>query len=362
MQFVKRLIKLIFSAIVFYSGALAVYHFAKKIFNAEGKFVILTYHRVLDDDEKMKAVTQPGMCVTRSSFDKQMKFLSRHYRILSFGQLVKLIKDGSPIPHQSAVVTFDDGWYDNYTNAFPVLTKYKIPAIIFIGTDMIETGQIPAFIEVSMMLGEASLWPQKAVEIFRNVVRENNLQRSNPKLDDYRMNLIDKDSTFFMRTLMLLDTKYIKIIADEMRNTRTANYGKSGNQRWMMNWNEIKEMSQHGIDFGSHGKTHDLLIYLSKDRVAEELTESKKAIEANLGQPVDFFSYPNHDHNIDVRRLVGETGYLGAGAGYNKSEGDSQLDPYALGRYNVNEGAMIGPLGQFSVSIFAQKLTGKMIG
>ncbi|MBN2312744.1 MAG: polysaccharide deacetylase family protein [Sedimentisphaerales bacterium] len=53
------------------------------------------------------------------------------------------IHNGTPLPSKAIAVTFDDGYRDNYENAYPVLEKYHIPATVFLTTDFIGTGEIP---------------------------------------------------------------------------------------------------------------------------------------------------------------------------------------------------------------------------
>ena len=67
------------------------------------------------------------------SFERQMRFLrERKYNIVSLEELTDLIKNKKKIPPMTVAVTFDDGYLDNYTHAYPVLKKYNIPAAIFV--------------------------------------------------------------------------------------------------------------------------------------------------------------------------------------------------------------------------------------
>ena len=90
---------------------------------------VLMYHSV-------NPVPNPeirSLIVSPRTFEKQMHFLRAHnYHIVSLEELGRLIKDKARIPRNTVAVTFDDGYKDNYTYAFPVLKKYSIPATIFI--------------------------------------------------------------------------------------------------------------------------------------------------------------------------------------------------------------------------------------
>ena len=73
--------------------------------------------------------------VLPEDFERQMCYLrERGFNIVSLDQLAEYRKAGK-IPRKTIAVTFDDGYLDNYTHAFPVLQKYSIPASIFVITD-----------------------------------------------------------------------------------------------------------------------------------------------------------------------------------------------------------------------------------
>ncbi len=93
---------------------------------------VLMYHRVGYPEE------DPGLYVTPESFERQMEFLkAHHYRVWPLAELVRRIQAGETIPMNVVVITFDDGYLDNFNYAFPVLKKMDFPATIFMITDNI---------------------------------------------------------------------------------------------------------------------------------------------------------------------------------------------------------------------------------
>ena len=90
---------------------------------------VLTYHSINTHIAK----GMEGLAVSPDTFDRQMEFLRSHnYNVIPLENLAALIKDNKKIPPKTIAITFDDGYVDNYTYAFPVLKKYRIPATIFI--------------------------------------------------------------------------------------------------------------------------------------------------------------------------------------------------------------------------------------
>ena len=78
------------------------------------------------------------LIVTPESFERQMKFLKKgNYQILSLDEYVELLKENKKPSKRSVVITFDDGFLDNYTNAYQILKKYEMPAAISIVVDWV---------------------------------------------------------------------------------------------------------------------------------------------------------------------------------------------------------------------------------
>ncbi len=101
---------------------------------------ILTYHNVSESRQPSGSSYQDLNNVTPSSFAYQMKFLKdRGYQVISFDDLVNGIKDGRVFARNTVVIQFDDGYEDNYTNAFPVLKEHGFPAMVFLVSDLIGT-------------------------------------------------------------------------------------------------------------------------------------------------------------------------------------------------------------------------------
>jgi peptidoglycan/xylan/chitin deacetylase (PgdA/CDA1 family) len=86
-----------------------------------------------------------SLSVTPEAFEKQMKYLRDHnYHVISLDAFVDGKRSGRKFAHNTVVITFDDGQRDNYTNAFPVLKEYDMPATIFLITQSI--GQRDSFL------------------------------------------------------------------------------------------------------------------------------------------------------------------------------------------------------------------------
>ncbi len=103
-----------------------------------GRYVvpIMMYHHVDYTDQPRPNWVSP------ENFEWQMAYLKdRGYHVIRLHELVETVEAGRPLPRKAAVITFDDGYENNYTHAFKILKKYNFPAIIFMPSDKVNTEQ-----------------------------------------------------------------------------------------------------------------------------------------------------------------------------------------------------------------------------
>lgn len=89
------------------------------------KVRVLLYHRIGAKKDFLERA-KPELNVSKESFEKQLRFLKEKYNVISFKELIS-----GNVPENSVIITFDDGFRDNYENAFPLLKKYSLKAAIF---------------------------------------------------------------------------------------------------------------------------------------------------------------------------------------------------------------------------------------
>ncbi len=122
-----------------------------KLFS-KNKIRILCYHRVCDLPKTKDLMLTYN--VTPTVFDQQMAFLSQNgFNVITLEQLVDYKHEKKGHPTKTVVITFDDGYRDNYINAFPVLQKYNFKATFFVVTDYINSDRIFQWLD----LGNESL-------------------------------------------------------------------------------------------------------------------------------------------------------------------------------------------------------------
>jgi len=130
---------------------------------------ILMYHSI---NEKVNPHIK-ALIVSPNTFEKQMQFLKAHkYNVIPLVDLAGLIKKGGPIAAKTLAITFDDGYKDNYTQAFRILKKYQLPATIFIiinevgRPDRLNWGQIMEMKDSGLIsFGSHAMGPDPLVKI-----------------------------------------------------------------------------------------------------------------------------------------------------------------------------------------------------
>ncbi|WP_234123752.1 polysaccharide deacetylase family protein [Clostridium hydrogenum] len=98
---------------------------------------VLMYHSICDDND------DNIMKVPKKQFDEQMKYLKDNgYHTLSANEFYNFLVNGKSIPKKSVLITFDDGYQNQYDNAYPTLKKYNFNAVLFIITNYLDKGTL----------------------------------------------------------------------------------------------------------------------------------------------------------------------------------------------------------------------------
>jgi peptidoglycan/xylan/chitin deacetylase (PgdA/CDA1 family) len=131
----------IFSGIKSYTTKIIYNHKIIRKEDTDNAATILAYHEICEIPKALKR--KHLFNVTPDMFEKQMEFLSKYnYKVIELKRLISHINKKITLPKKAVVITFDDGYQNNYTNGFNILKKYKYPATIFLATDYIDSVEI----------------------------------------------------------------------------------------------------------------------------------------------------------------------------------------------------------------------------
>ncbi len=112
---------------------------------------ILMYHHIQDLANDATEL-QLTWTVSPQNFDAQMALVAqRGFHTITMGQLVVHLKDGKPLPTKPIIVSFDDGWEEQYASAFPILKKYHLIGTFFVYTQPLDHGQFMTWAQLKEM-------------------------------------------------------------------------------------------------------------------------------------------------------------------------------------------------------------------
>ncbi len=288
------------------------------------KLIILNYHRIRPNDPHFSTAFDDGVYgVDANEFARQIKWLKNNTRMMSEQDLLNQNNDGVFIaPDTSApcvVITFDDGYLDNYTLAYPILKYYEVPAILFVSTQMVHARQIP-------------WWDVIAYLIKRCAKPFIHFDGRQFPMGDQRKEAI----AFFLLRMRQEKYEHTKYLLSELSEAcEVALPAPELQDRELLTWKEIREMAQHHIAIGSHTHTHRVLSTLSPAAQKEEMLLSKLIIEENICRPVLSISYPigePHYITAETSVIASISGYL---LGFTTNTGVNDwksIQPYGVKR------------------------------
>ena len=262
------------------------------------------YHRVIPREEIRSTFVQPGTYVTPDTFDRHLRFVARHFDVLSFGDLLDLWETSHwDDDARYCVITFDDGWLDNYVHAYPLLRFHGLPATVFLPTDLIGTHDSLWFDRLGALLQRRGAGAPEDWDV--------QIERAKLLTDEARDRMID--------------------------GLESEAGGQYLSRRRFIDWDEAREMSRSGISFGSHTRTHGNLTRLSGPDLERELRGSLDALDRQRINLVPVLAYPNGDHTDAVVAAARDAGYRAAVTTNAGLESRSPSDLFRLKRIGVHD-------------------------
>jgi len=261
---------------------------------------ILYYHHVFNE----RNLFHPDD-LTAQEFECQISYLKQHFNILSLDQAIALLKQKN-LPAKALVITFDDGYIDNYTIAAPILEKHNCTATFFIATDGVEKGY---------------LWN----DIVEHAIRNTDKRTISKNIIGSTIILHTEDDK--IRAFNQL-VGSLKFNSSEERNLKVHNLTQElqidSTAQTMMNKEQIQSLHEKGFTIGAHTHSHTILSTESNEKCYEELSINKACIEKVIQTPVDFLAYPNGLYERDFKQAhCSMANTLGFKAAFSTNDGGS---------------------------------------
>jgi len=293
---------------------------------ARDSLLILNYHRIGNPEEDL---FDPGVfSATAEKFNDQISYLKRHLSLVTLDEALSFI-DGTIKEKNSrcrVLITFDDGYLDNYQIAYPILRLHGAQGVFFVATSMVGSCQVPWWDHIAYLVRTArrrrfSLrYPAElAVDIDQNGVIES--LKSILKLYKKPEN---SDPAHFI--LELAEASRGEEIPRTLRR--------------FLDWDEAREMSRGGMVIGSHTHSHHLLSQLTPERQSEELSNSRSILKEKLGVEIDALAYPvgaRTSFTKQTQKLAQEAGYRAAFSFYGGTNLPGKTNPYDVSRVSIDD-------------------------
>ncbi len=293
-----------------HSGALAV---LRMVYRPRG-LLCLNYHRIAS---RLPSYCDPGVIsASAEDFAAQIRFLKRNADLITPDQ----IEDARRSRGRFVLVTFDDGYSDNYHSAFKVLRAENACATFFIATGYIDNPRLPWWDAITALIDSTQA---RQLEL--------------PEFDIAPLDLSPEARPEAVRSLLRL---YKRLSGERalillQRLTELPGAVQPPAQEQWMSWDMLRDMQAHGMHIGGHTMHHPVLSRLPIEDQREEIQGCAARLQAELGRPMLAFAYPvgNRDcFNADTRSVLSEAGVRYAFSYYGGFQGMETGDDYDIRR------------------------------
>lgn len=284
-------------------------HFLASIFDAFGGTALLRktnkspmviyWHGVANEyDEIIESES-----VSTSVFEKQIKYLIKHFEIISIKEYYERYINHS-FTNKEVVLTFDDGYRNNLTIAAPILKKYDLPFTVFVSTINVENQERFYILDPRLIIigGELNEFTLKSIDkTYKLSTKEQRVSCA------YEIENLMKVSP--LELCLSIDKELREIIGNEGYLTLRKKYPNME----PMSWDDVRTLQRDfKCTIGSHCVDHCCCQNKqTKETLQYQLVESKRAIEEQTGIECSFFAYPNGDYTVKSDIIVRENYKMG---------------------------------------------------
>lgn len=320
-------------------GALSFYHWLRN----RRTLTVVTLHRVLRRGDARWETALSPWTLDEATFDQCLAFFKRHYAIVGLDDIKQSLKGERPLPVRSLLLTFDDGFADNFDYALPLLQKYHAPATMFVTSDRIGS--------------EERLWTEDLLSAaMRGRVSRRQLaclhtlligEASDPDDDNLVWDIVRRAPQLGVE---LVEAALSALEIDLQRVRRP---------RQMLAPEEFAILILNGISIGAHGKTHTAFPFSSD--ISAELCEPRAVLNEIVtphGQcSIDALSFPHGAYTPEIADQALAAGYVLLFTGEPElcSLDHGFLASSRVGRLDV-DARRIAPNGRFRPEVLATSL------
>ena len=285
--------------------------------------LIFNYHRI--GDAEATVYDSGTYSCTTAQFDQQVQYFKRYFDILDLDTAADVIAGRQALTRSSVLLTFDDGYLDNYTCAFPVLRRHGASASFFLPTAFTGTGKLPWWDVIAWIVKQSS---RQSITLTYPATCTFNLTVPNRSIPEI-LKLYKRRAT--------TDTE--RFLSELEAACDSSRPHPSNPERCFLNWDEAREMQAEGMCFGSHTHTHEILSKLPLPAQVEELRTSREILEGELGRNIDTLAYPvgqRDSFSPETFTALETTGYRTAFSFFSGVNRPGHITPYNVLRTGID--------------------------
>ena len=266
---------------------------------ARDLLLVLNYHRIGNRDDDL---FDPNVfSATADDFNEQISYLKHHVDIITLEEAQAFVEGTirEKTPRFRVLITFDDGYLDNYKLAFPILRSHGVPGVFFLVTGIMGSSWVPWWDHVAFLMKTA---------------RQTKFSLRYP-VDlsvDIDENGITKSLMHVLRSCARPDNTDGERFIRELKESCQGREDFPRDLRRFLNWDEAREMLAAGMAVGSHTHSHPVLSQLKPEEQRQELIQSRALLKQNLGIEAKALAYPVGGPTAftdQTQSIAQETGY-----------------------------------------------------
>ncbi len=287
--------------------------------NKKSSLVTFAYHRVAKGASFVSQFDHTMFSTHEAEFDAHLNKMLKLADPVSESELIDAVYGNGTLPKRGFMITFDDGYKDNYEIAMPILKRLSIPAVFFLPSSVID--------ERKLGWWDLIYWCLKATEKKTIEVRGKIYQISSD------VTVEAEKFTALIKNLPYEDTAGL---VKEIQHACEVDLPTSERQsQELMTWDDAKQCIKAGITIGAHTHTHRVLSQLNLAEQENELKISKQVLEDRLGIAINSLAYPvgGYEHfNTNTKSIAQEVGYKIAYSFLTGTNDIRNIDAYDIKR------------------------------
>lgn len=298
-----------------------------------GALTILTYHRV-DEPAAMPDLMPSLVSATPDGFAAQMAMVARHFDPVGLPDVIAALDQPTRLPSRAVLVTFDDGYRDFATHAWPALRSAGVPATLFVATAAADDPSVPFWWDRLW----SALWRAPdpdpiATPIGALPVGRRHARRTVAKIRGWLKTLDHDDAmTQVDRIVDELGSRAASGAASE------APFPATDTEPATLGWDELRRLASDGATLAPHTRHHPLLDRIGVDRAVEEIAGAHADLEREIGAIAAIpkvLAYPSGAHGGSALEATRRAGMLLAMTTQRGGNDLRRVDRLRLRRINV---------------------------